>query len=483
MAIPMFDPRIAELDKQQAELLEQAIQLGATPEMLNTVTRGAVPPNYTLPTGVAQNVPVGAEFNAAAKGSRYPDLTDRNSILGGISRVVAGETPILNPYLFNGVTRPTSDATTQVDIQNRNARIQNQNQSMLNAADTIGGFFNGGGRTAENTKGTTAEQGLVLSNLLPLLKGGGAPSYVVGGSLGVQDTRDLGIAENQIKSQESISKDKLDIIDELKKGTITASSGQRKLDVVQERQDRLDRGVKSQGNKSIKFDEDRKKLLEDLGEDATEVQKRIDNPNAPAITTTEVPKEINTDATVTVPEEVVGVSPEGAEDKQNWFDAINDRVDLMAMGAAMLASSGQAGATTMSRLGSGLQAGIASRSGQAKAIQDKQYKDAVLLLRAQQARAAGITDMFKNYGPKIDDISSFMAGSGFEGDNLTELSRLVHGTDSNFVDYPAPLKKAIADEMAKKGSNWFSSGSELDTPDVAEAYLKAKKLVTQGPTK
>jgi len=200
-------------------------------------------------------------------------------------------------------------------------------------------------------------------------------------------------------------------------------------------------------------------------------------PKPPAIKEDLTPEAqtFNTAATV--------VSPEGAEDKQNWFDAVNDRVDLMAMGAAMLAGSGQRGATTMSRLGQGLQAGLASRAAQAKDAENKQYRDAMLLLEAQKARAAGITDPFKNYSSKINDISSFMAGSGFEGDNLTDLARLVHGLDSNFVGYPAPLKKAIVDAMAKESSNWFSSGSELDTPDAAEAYLKAKKLVTQGPTK
>jgi hypothetical protein len=173
------------------------------------------------------------------------------------------------------------------------------------------------------------------------------------------------------------------------------------------------------------------------------------------------------------------VSPEGAEDKQNWFDAVNDRVDLMAMGAAMLAGSGQRGATTMSRLGQGLQAGLASRAAQAKAAENKQYKDALLLLEAQKARAAGIPDPFKNYSSKINDISSFMAGSGFEGDNLTELSRLVHGVDTNFVSYPAATKKAIADEMATKGSNWFSAGGELSITDAEKTYLEARKAVAQ----
>jgi hypothetical protein len=470
MAIPIFDPRIADLDKKQAELLEQALQLGATPEMLNTVLRGAVSPNYTLPTDIAQNVPVGAEFNEAAKGSRYPDLTDRNSILGGISRVVAGETPILNPYLFNGVTRPTSDATTQVDIGNRNARIQNQNQSMLNAVNTIGGLFNGGGRTAENTKGTTAEQGLVLSNLLPLLKGR-APSYVVGGSLGVQDARDAGITENQIKSQESINKDKSDIIDEVKNGTRTAPSAQRMLDVVQERQNKLDRAVERQGNKSTRFDEDRKKLLEDLGEDTTEVQKRINNPNAPSVPTTELPEDINTDATVTISEEGDGTSPEGAEDKQNWFDAINDRVDLMAMGAAMLASSGQAGANTLSRLGSGLQAGIASRSGQAKAIQDKQYKDALLLLKAQQARAAGIPKLFANKPAQVDRIEGNLRNVGVSGDNLSVLANQLWTMDSTLSSMPYDITKDFYEEFAKIGKGWL--GSTIDSDDVDSAARQA----------
>ena len=177
------------------------------------------------------------------------------------------------------------------------------------------------------------------------------------------------------------------------------------------------------------------------------------------------------------------VSPEGAEDKQNWFDAVNDRIDLMAMGAAMLAGSGQRGATTMSRLGEGLQAGLASRAAQAKDAENKQYRDAMLLLEAQKARAAGITDPFKNYSSKINDISSFMAGSGFEGDNLTELSRLVHGLDTNFVSYPAATKKLIADEMATQGSNWFSSGGELSITDVEKTYLDAKKAVAQRLSK
>ena len=190
---------------------------------------------------------------------------------------------------------------------------------------------------------------------------------------------------------------------------------------------------------------------------------------------TEEAKTFNTAATV--------VSPSAPEKKQDWFNAVNDRIDLMAMGAAMLAGSGQRGATTMSRLGEGLQAGLASRAAQAKEAENKQYKDAMLLLEAQKARAAGIPDPFKNYSSKINDISSFMAGSGFEGDNLTELSRLVHGLDTNFVSYPAATKKLIADEMAKKGSNWFSSGGELSTTDVEKTYLDAKKAIAQRLSK
>ena len=200
-------------------------------------------------------------------------------------------------------------------------------------------------------------------------------------------------------------------------------------------------------------------------------------PKPPAIKEdlTEEAKTFNTAATV--------VSPSAPEKKQDWFNAVNDRIDLMAMGAAMLAGSGQRGATTMSRLGEGLQAGLASRAAQAKDAENKQYRDAVLLLQAQKARAAGLPTPFKDYGAKINDISSFLSGSGFEGDNLTELSRLVHGTDTNFVSYPAATKKLIADEMATKGSNWFSSGGELSITDVEETYLEAKKAVAQRLSK
>tara|TARA_R110001606_G_scaffold50027_1_gene125666 strand:+ start:5263 stop:6483 length:1221 start_codon:yes stop_codon:yes gene_type:complete len=186
-------------------------------------------------------------------------------------------------------------------------------------------------------------------------------------------------------------------------------------------------------------------------------------------------KTFNTAATV--------VSPSAPEKKQDWFNAVNDRIDLMAMGAAMLAGSGQRGATTMSRLGEGLQAGLASRAAQAKDAENKQYRDAVLLLQAQKARATGLPTPFKDYGAKINDISSFLSGSGFEGDNLTELSRLVHGMDTNFVSYPAATKKLIADEMAKEGSNWFSSGGELSTTDVEKTYLDAKKAIAQRLSK
>ena len=138
-------------------------------------------------------------------------------------------------------------------------------------------------------------------------------------------------------------------------------------------------------------------------------------------------KTFNVAATTTI--------PEGVEDKQNWFDSINDRVDLMAMGAAMLAGSGQRGANTLSRLGQGLQAGIASRAGQAKAAEDKQYRDALLVLKAMEERrlsAKGREVPALSYPNQVDSLEALIRNQGGEGDNVSDLARSILIRDPQF---------------------------------------------------
>ena len=180
-------------------------------------------------------------------------------------------------------------------------------------------------------------------------------------------------------------------------------------------------------------------------------------PKPPAIKEDLTPEAqtFNTAATV--------VSPEGAEDKQNWFDAVNDRIDLMAMGAAMLAGSGQRGATTMSRLGEGLQAGLASRAAQAKEAENKQYRDAVLLLQAQKARAAGIPDPFKNYSSKISDLSASLVGLGIPQDEAKAQAEIIFASTGGLImDGDVNQRNDLLRRIIKNSTGMFDMGA----PDV-----------------
>lgn len=170
----------------------------------------------------------------------------------------------------------------------------------------------------------------------------------------------------------------------------------------------------------------------------------------------------------------------------NWFDAVNERVDLMAMGAAMLAGS-SSGEGTLANLGKGLQAGIAAKKSETQAAEAKKYRDAALALdairaqaaarRAQaQERAAGLVDPFKNEGAKINAIVSQLKAANIEGEpsDLNDIAALINTTDPSFVTAPQELRSKVMDFMAKDlGDNWFSSGGNIDITKTREGYIKA----------
>jgi len=376
-----------------------------------------------------------ALFDTAAKGSGYPDLRDRTSPLGSLTRVVTGETPILNPYLFNGVTRPTSEATKQVDMRNRNAQVAGQNQAMANAANTLG-IFSGDGRTAENTAGTTNTTGAGLASLLPMIQGR-APAMV---GQGIQSTvaPDESIPEvftGRRGGRGSTPVDSTLIVEGNSRGNRESTGFVNPLEDLSQPTSPKDQGGRGTGARNVPppvMKEEKK--TEDLTPEA---------------------QTFNTAATV--------VSPSAPEKKQDWFNAVNDRIDLMAMGAAMLAGSGQRGATTMSRLGEGLQAGLASRAAQAKDAENKQYRDAVLLLQAQKARAAGITDPFKNYGSKISDLSASLVGLGVPQDEAKAQAEVIYAnTNGRIMEADANERNKLLRDIIKGSTGMFDIGS----PDV-----------------
>lgn len=154
-------------------------------------------------------------------------------------------------------------------------------------------------------------------------------------------------------------------------------------------------------------------------------------------------------------------------DDTNWFDALNERVDLMAMGAAMLSGSGS-GMGTAANLGRGLQAGIASRAGQAKAAEDKQYKDAALLLDSMRARAAmqaasGRGDTYKQYNAKIDDLGADLVGLGVPQDEAKAVaSTIFSSTNGNVMNMNPNARNTFLEQIIDQSTPWY----DVRNPDV-----------------
>lgn len=166
-----------------------------------------------------------------------------------------------------------------------------------------------------------------------------------------------------------------------------------------------------------------------------------------------------------------------ADDDTNWFDAVNERVDLMAMGAAMLAGSGS-GMGTAANLGRGLQAGIAARTGQAKAAEDKQYKDAALLLDSMRARAAmqaagGTDNIYKNYGAKIDDLGADLVGLGVPQDEAKAVaSTIFSSTNGNVMNMDPNARNTFLEQIIDQSTGIFDIGKkDVKLGDIRPAIV------------
>lgn len=151
----------------------------------------------------------------------------------------------------------------------------------------------------------------------------------------------------------------------------------------------------------------------------------------------------------------------------NWFDALNERVDLMAMGAAMLAGSGS-GMGTAANLGRGLQAGIASRKGEALRAEEKKYKDAALLLDSMRARAAlqaasGTGNIYKQYGAKIDDLGADLVGLGIPQDEAKAVaSTIFSSTNGNVMNMNPNARNTFLKQIIDGSTPWY----DVRNPDV-----------------
>lgn len=172
----------------------------------------------------------------------------------------------------------------------------------------------------------------------------------------------------------------------------------------------------------------------------------------------------------------------------NWFDAVNERVDLMAMGAAMLAGS-SSGEGTLANLGKGLQAGIAAKKSAAQTAEAKKYRDAALALdaiRAQaasrRARAQEMAALAKDpltYRESVDALSSELQVAGADEANTKVISQFIMGTPqlSGFLrGLDKDNRQLWIKEFVDVGQGWV--GDELELGNVNKAVNRAtQKLI------
>ena len=152
----------------------------------------------------------------------------------------------------------------------------------------------------------------------------------------------------------------------------------------------------------------------------------------------------------------------------------------MAMGAAMLASSG-AGDSGAAALGKGLQAGIASRKGEATAAEAKKYKDATLalaLMREQSNRrkndiAAAAANQL-TFRESVDALSSELQVAGADAENTKVISQFMLGRPelSRALSLlSGNTRKQFIKDFVSAGQGWV--GDEIEYGNVGSAFQTA----------
>jgi hypothetical protein len=157
---------------------------------------------------------------------------------------------------------------------------------------------------------------------------------------------------------------------------------------------------------------------------------------------------------------------EKGEKDTNWFDALESRVDLMAMGAAMLANAGS-GRGTFENLGVALQAGLGAKKSITKAEQDKEYKDKLMALEVLKLQ--NVDNRFKNYSSKIDDLAASLEGKGVPKDESQGIASVIYAeTEGGFVNLDSNTKSKLLDTLIDNTTSWYDVGK----PDVDRTKIR-----------
>ncbi len=172
----------------------------------------------------------------------------------------------------------------------------------------------------------------------------------------------------------------------------------------------------------------------------------------------------------------------------NWFDALNSKVDLMAMGAAMLANSGS-GMGTAANIGKGLQAGIASRTGADKLAKDREMAEALLLIRQQEAlasmgkaRQAQLGSRAKNFNANKDMLASIFKTQGIDEGAEDAATFIIQQMPFDISNVDPKALNALGQIIADEGTGWGLGSDEIKMkklPGIIAAWEQSLQSLQQ----
>ena len=284
----------------------------------------------------------------------------------------------------------------------------------------------------------------------------GSP-FVVGDIASQTENKMLGLAEDATQEQADIDADKARLIKRVQSGGLTGSEAQRKLDTLNERQGRLDRAVEVGQPLIDKRKQSADDFLEAVGAD-------------PIVKENDLKEKREEAAKVN---EQAGVTGGDTADNTNWFDRLNEKVDLMAMGAAMLAGS-SSGKGTAANIGQALQAGLASR--RKEELQDEAKKRADAMLAIQLLAAQGKNRLTNPQS--VGALEAELKVAGAEGDNVNTIANFLYNNPQ--MNYNMSLlnptqRQEFLSDFVNRGQGWV--GDEIEMSNVIKAGAEAFEKV------
>jgi len=268
------------------------------------------------------------------------------------------------------------------------------------------------------------------------------------------------LLDNQEKVQSDITTKQQSIVNDLSQGKITAKKAEDELAKLKGKQEKLDTSIATQ---------DDNPFVQNQKAEQEKAQTLIADTNL----TPEIPEQ-KTDLKKKREEaskvnEQAGVTGGDTDDNTNWFDRLNEKVDLMAMGAAMLAGS-SSGKGTAANIGQALQAGIASRN--KEQLQEEAKKRADAMLAIQLLAAQGKNRLTNPQA--VGALEAELKVAGAEGDNVNTIANFLYNNPQ--MNYNMSLlspaqRQEFMSEFVDIGQGWY--GDEIEMGNVIKAGGKA----------